>query len=98
MEFNKLNREIELKENTNNALVSTGLGTKKGLLSRKIRSSIESQIEKSNLDQEVKDQFISLLDKGKIEQALEMAVRAMTTSKGVRISKMKQNKNKKSME
>lgn len=96
MKFNKLNRELELNED--NAYVSTSLGTKKGLLSKGIRSSIESQVQKSDLDKKVKDQFLGLIDKGKIEQALEMAVRAMTTSRGLRTSRMRQNKNKKSME
>ena len=94
MKFDKLNKEL----NEDNSYISTALGTKKGLLSKGVASSIRSQIENSDIDQKVKDQFLSLIEKGKIEQALEMAVRAMTTSKGIKTSKMRANKNKKSME
>ena len=80
MKFKDLSKEL----NEGNAYVSTAMGTKKGLLSKAIRSSIESQLKASDLDQEVKDEFLNLLDKGKIEQALEMAVRAMTTSRGLK--------------
>jgi hypothetical protein len=92
MKFNQLNKELNLKES--NAYVSTALGTKKGLLSKGIKSSIEKQVQESDLDQKVKDEFLALLDKGKVEQALEMAVRAMTTSKGLRTSQMRAGKNK----
>lgn len=90
MNFNQLNKEL----NETNAYVSTSLGTKKGLLSKGIKSKIESEVENSDLDQQIKDEFLGLIEKGKIEQALEMAVRAMTNTRGIRRAQMKQGKNK----
>jgi hypothetical protein len=91
MKFKQFNKEL----NETNTYVSTALGTKKGLLSKGVAQSIRKQVEESDIDDIAKREFLYLLEQGKIEQALEFAVRAMTTSKGLRTSQMRKNKNKK---